>query len=135
MCALSNIVKNNTSTLVGILHGKNGGMVLPQPFERDVFLFDTYVAGTSFVEGMEQIAEDLKIDDRLHFFREPDNAYDGNAIVIKTVKGVKVGYVPKVDNLIFARLMDAGKLLFAKIVSKEKKGSWVRIEIKLYLHE
>lgn len=132
---MSNIVKNSTTTLVSVLKGKNNGMVLPQPFERDVFLFDTYVAGTSFVEGIEQIVEGLKVDDRLHFFREADNAYDGNAIVIKTVKGVKVGYVPKVDNLIFARLMDAGKLLFAKVVSKEKKGSWIKIEIKLYLHE
>ena len=56
-------------------------------------------------------------------------------IVIKTVDGVKIGYVPKQDNVIFARLMDAGKLLFGKITSKEKKGSWVKIYIKVFLHE
>jgi hypothetical protein len=39
------------------------------------------------------------------------------------------------DNLIFARLMDAGKLLFGRISSKEKKGSWVKIDIKVYLQE
>ena len=43
--------------------------------------------------------------------------------------------VPKQDNVIFARLMDAGKLLFGKITSKEKKGSWVKIYIKVFLHE
>ena len=74
-------------------------------------------------------------DDRLEFFREPDNRYDNQAIVIKTVDGVKIGYVPKQDNVIFARLMDAGKLLFGKITSKEKKGSWVKIYIKVFLHE
>lgn len=77
----------------------------------------------------------LNIDDKLDFFREPDNTYDEQAIVIKTVNGVKIGYVPMKDNLIFARLMDAGKLLFGRISSKEKKGSWVKIDIKVYLQE
>ena len=71
----------------------------------------------------------------MDFFREPDNQYDKQAIVIKTVDGVKIGYVPKQDNVIFARLMDAGKLLFGRISAKEKKGSWVKINIKVYLHE
>lgn len=31
--------------------------------------------------------------------------------------------------------MEAGKLLFGKITSKEKKGSWVKLGIKVYLHE
>lgn len=74
-------------------------------------------------------------DDRLEFFREPDNQYDKQAIVIKTANGVKIGYVPMQDNVIFARLMDAGKLLFGKITSKEKKGSWVKKYIKVFLHE
>ena len=45
------------------------------------------------------------------------------------------GYIPRQDNVIFARLMDAGKLLFGKISSKEIIGSWVKIGIKVYLHE
>jgi len=48
---------------------------------------------------------------------------------------VKIGYIPKADNAIFARLMDAGKLLFARIASKEKSGTWLKIAIKVYLHE
>lgn len=71
----------------------------------------------------------------LEFFIEPDNRYDKQAIVIKTVDGVKIGYAPKQDNVIFSRLMDAGKVLFGKITSKEKKGSWVKIYIKVFLHE
>ena len=31
--------------------------------------------------------------------------------------------------------MDAGKLLFGRISSKEGSGRWVRINIKVYLHE
>ncbi len=33
--------------------------------------------------------------------------------------------------MIFARLMDAGKVLFGRISSKEKKGSWIFEERKL----
>lgn len=75
------------------------------------------------------------MDDKLDFFREPDNSYDKQAIVIKNVDGVKIGYVPKQDNVIFSRLMDAGKLLFGRITSKEMHGNWLKIEIKVYLHE
>lgn len=132
---MGDLVKTGGSGLVGLLLGKNGEISIPKPFEKDIFLFDTYVAGTTHIEGIEELEPHLNVDDRLAFFREPDNRYDTQAIVIKTVDGVKIGYVPKQDNVIFARLMDAGKLLFGKITSKEKKGSWVKIYIKVFLHE
>ena len=47
----------------------------------------------------------------------------------------KIGYVPRQDNVVFSRLMDAGKVLFAKIKEKEMRGKWAKIEIKIYLHE
>lgn len=132
---MSDLVKSGGSGLVGLLHGKNGEISIPKPFEKDIFLFDTYVAGTTHIEGIEELEPHLNNDDRLEFLREPDNRYDEQAIVIKTGDGVKIGYVPKQDNVIFARLMDAGKLLFGRITSKEKKGSWVKIDIKVFLHE
>ena len=132
---MGDLVRNESNGLIGIMHGKDGGLSIPKPFERDIFLFDTYVAGTTHIEGIEELEPHLNIDDRLEFFREPDNQYDKQAIVIKTADGVKIGYVPQNDNVIFARLMDAGKLLFGKITAKEKKGSWVKLGIKVYLHE
>jgi len=132
---MDDLIKSEGSGVVGLFHGGNGGLVIPQPFERDIFLFDTYVAGTTHVEGIEELEPYLNVEDKLDFFREPDNQYDKQAIVIKTASGVKIGYVPKQDNVIFARLMDAGKLLFGRITAKEKKGSWVKISIKVYLHE
>lgn len=121
--------------LIGLLHGKGGNLAVPRPFERDIFLFDTHVAGTSHVEGIEELEPYLNVDDKLDFFREPDNPYDKQAIMIKNMDGVKIGYVPKADNVIFARLMDAGKLLFGRITAKEMKGSWLKLDIKVYLHE
>lgn len=132
---MGDLIKPEGRGVVSLVHGANGGLVIPQPFERDIFLFDTYVAGTSHVEGIEELEPYLNIEDQLDFFREPDNPYDNQAIMIKSASGVRIGYVPKQDNVIFARLMDAGKLLFGRISAKEKKGSWVKIAIKVYLHE
>ena len=132
---MGQLTKNKNSDLVSLLHSHGNGLVVPKTFERDIFLFDTYVAGTTHIEGIEELEQNLKVNDKLDFFREPDNRYDKQAIVIKTTNGLKIGYVPKQDNLIFSRLMDAGKLLFGKISAKEKKGSWIKIEIKVFLHE
>ena len=132
---MGDIVTTNAGGLAGLLHGAGGAIAIQKPFARDIFLFDTFVAGTTHIEGIEELAKYLNVDDRLNFLREPDNPYDPKAIVIKTVNGVKIGYVPKNDNVVFSRLMDAGKLLFGKIVSIETKGNWVKISIGIYLHE
>lgn len=128
------LIKRDKNSLISLLHG-GGGLSIPQPFENDIFLLDTYIAGTAFVEGIEELEPYLKINDKLDFFREPDNLYDEQAIVIKNANGIKLGYVPRKDNIILARLMDAGKLLFGKITSKEIIGEWIKINIKIYLHD
>ena len=121
--------------LLALLHGKNGESLIPKPFERDIFLLDTHVAGTTHIEGIDELELYLKSGDRLNLFREPDNPYDEFAILIKTMDGVKIGYIPQKDNIIFARLMDAGKLFWGKITEKEKKGNWLRIKIQVFMHE
>jgi hypothetical protein len=132
---MGELVKSEGGELVGLLHGKGGGLAIPKPFERDIFLFETHVAGTSYVEGIEELEPHLNVDDKLDFFREPDNPHDRKAIVIKNADGVKIGYVPRADNVVFSRLMDAGKLLFGKISSKTMAGNWLKINVKIYLHE
>lgn len=132
---MSDIVKKDDNGLVSPLHGKGGGLSIPKPFERDIFLFYTHVAGTTHIEGIEELEPRLNIDDRLDFFREPDNRYDKRAIMIKNADGIKIGYVPREDNIVFSRLMDAGKLLYGRIAEKEVRGSWVKINIKIFLHE
>ncbi len=59
-----------------------------------LIFFDTYVAGTTHIEGIEELEPHLNVVDGLEFFREPDNRYDKQAIVIKTIDGGKIGYVP-----------------------------------------
>lgn len=132
---MGELIKGESGGLIGLLHGKGGDVAIPKPFERDIFLFETHVAGTSHVEGILALEPYLHIDDRLDFFREPDNPHDKEAIVIKNADGVKIGYVPERDNAIFARLMDAGKLIFGRITSTEIDRKWLKIKIKVLLHE
>ena len=129
------LVKSGAAGLVGLLHGKGGGLALPKPFEHEIHLFDTHVAGTTHVAGIEDLEPFLKAGDKLDFFREPHNAHDERAIVIKTASGVKIGYVPRRDNVVFSRLMDAGKKLFGRVTAKEWQGEWLKISIKIYLQE
>lgn len=132
---MGELTKTEKKDLVSLFHGNQGYPAVPQPFERDIFLLGTYIAGTFYIENMDEIEPDLQEDDRLDLFREPENSYDKHAIVVKTTSGEKLGYIPRKDNLIFSRLMDAGKMLFARIISKEKQGRSVEIRIKVFLHE
>ena len=66
---MDDLVKSGGSGLVGLLHGKGGEISIPKPFEKDIFLFDTYVAGTTHIEGIEELEPHLNVDDRLAFFR------------------------------------------------------------------
>lgn len=132
---MSELSKSEGSGLISLLHNKGEGLDIPAPFERDIFLFDTHVAGTTHVAGIEELEPFLNIDDKLSFYREPDNPYDHKAIMIQNADGVKIGYVPKGDNAVFSRLMDAGKLLFGRITAKQWAGKWLKINIKIFLHE
>lgn len=131
MNELSKITSNN------IIKVNNSNKELSEfkPFQRDIFLFDTHVAGTTHVEGIMDLEPNLNIDQKLDFFREIDNQHDDRAIEIRTTSGEKIGFVPKKDNLIFSRLMDAGKILYGKITKKEIKGKWLKINIDIFLSD
>lgn len=135
MIVMSDLAKKDTSELIEYLLKSDTGIILPKPFERDIYLFDTFVAGTSYIDGIEAIGLNLKEGDRLVFYREPNNPHDPQAIRIETLDKIKIGYVPRRDNVVFSRLMDAGKVLFAKIVKKETENTWLKITIKIFLHE
>ena len=132
---MNNLIELGGDGLLALFHGKNGESLIPKPFERDIFLLDTHVAGTTYNEVRDELEPYLKIGDRLNLLREPDNPYDHFAIHIKTMEGVKIGYIPQKDNIIFARLMDAGKLLFGKITEKETKGQWLRMKMQGFMLE
>ena len=124
------IIKTDKGGLVTAINQQGIGEML-KPLIREIHLFDSYVAGTTHLED-QTVLDEIKVDDKLSLLRE-DNKFDSNAIIIKTESQKKLGYVPEKDNIIFARLMDAGKMLAAKIKNIEKKGSFTKIAIGIYL--
>ncbi len=103
-----------------------------KPLTREIYLFDTYVAGTSHLKD-KSVLDEIKTDDKLVLKRE-ENKFDDMAILVLSENGKKLGYIPEKDNVIFSRLMDAGKLLSAKIKSIKKcSESYTLIGIDIFL--
>ena len=111
--------------------GDTGIGDLLKPLIREVHLFDSYVAGTTHLKD-PSVLEEIAVGDVLTLRRE-QNKFDENAILLLAADGRKVGYVPEKDNVIFARLLDAGKALKAKITKIELRGSFRQISIGIWL--
>lgn len=124
------LIKSSTGDLVYVIDQHDIGGIL-KPLITEIHLFDTFVAGTTHLQD-SSVLEEIRIGDRLSLLRE-DNKFDSNAVLILTADKKKLGYIPEKDNIIFARLMDAGKMLAAKIKGIEKKGSFTKIAIGIYL--
>ena len=116
--------------MVALVSGK-GAADAVKPLLQEIHLFDSFVAGTMSLKD-PSVLDALTEGDKLSLRREV-NKFDENAIALLSPSGEKIGYVPEMDNVIFARLMDAGKVLSAKIISIEKKGSFSQIRIGIYL--
>ena len=115
---------------VALMQEMNLGSII-KPLSKEILLFDSYIAGTSHVRD-ESVYDGLKEDDKLVLRRE-DNKFDSNAILVLNEKGEKLGYIPEKDNIVFARLMDAGKLLIAKVKDMEILDGFRQIRIGIYL--
>ena len=124
------LTTNQTGELVLAMEQHAIGDLL-QPLIREIHLFDSFVAGTTHLSD-PSVLEEIKVGDQLTLLRE-NNKFDSNAILILTADKKKLGYVPEKDNIIFARLLDAGKMLAARIKGIEKKGSFTKISIGIYL--
>ena len=124
------LTTNQTGELVLAMEQHAIGDLL-QPLIREIHLFDSFVAGTTHLSD-PSVLEEIIVGDQLSLLRE-NNKFDSNAILILTADKKKLGYVPEKDNIIFARLLDAGKMLAAKIKGIEKKGSFTKIAIGIYL--
>ena len=102
-----------------------------QPLIREIHLFDTWIAGTTHLED-KSVLKELKPEAELFLQRE-NNEFDSRAILVLNSDKQKLGYVPEKDNIVFSRLMDAGKILKAKVAKIEEKGSWTKVTIGIYL--
>lgn len=119
----------NKKNDVAIIEAK-GIESLIKPLTTEIQLFDTFVSGTAYVD--KDLIKNLKIGDVLSLRREI-NKFDENSIMVLNSDAQKIGYIPEKDNVIFARLMDAGKKLIAKVNSINFKGDFSIVKIDIYL--
>ena len=129
------VMANNELTikkddLIPVVEKEGLGNVI-KPLIDEIHLFDTFVAGTTHLKD-QSVLKRIAVGDKLTLCRE-NNRYDDNAILVLNEKKEKIGYIPEKDNVVFARLMDAGKMLMAKIVGIDQKGSFTQIKIGIYL--
>ncbi len=127
---MANELTEHQQNLVSLVQGHELGDII-KPLIKEIHLFDSYIAGTTHLDD-NSVLSDIKVGDVLSLQRE-DNKFDSNSILILNAEGKKLGYVPEKDNIIFARLMDAGKLLKAKISNVTKKGSFTQISVGIFL--
>ncbi|SFC69682.1 HIRAN domain-containing protein [Butyrivibrio sp. YAB3001] len=127
---MANELVEKKESAVAAIEGHELGDII-KPLIKEIHLFDSYIAGTTHLED-SSVLESIKVGDVLTLQRE-ENKFDNNAILILNEDKKKLGYVPEKDNIVFARLMDAGKLLKAKITQINQKGSFKQISVGIYL--
>jgi hypothetical protein len=120
----------NTELSAQLMATTFGGGAIPLPFARDILLLETWIAGITF-EDRRKVAAELPEGLRLTLVRRPDNPHDAFAIEVRTAEAVLLGFVPRAHNQIPARLMDAGKLLFATLRCPPGEAKGCRIELVL----
>ena len=130
--------KRNTSALSHvdenvIARSIAGGTIssVVEPLIRQIHLFDTYVSGTMFIDEKD-VFEKLSNGQEISLEREK-NKFDENAVAILTSDRKKIGYIPEEDSAIFARLMDAGKLLRGRIQSIGSECGLTKIVVGVFL--
>ena len=127
---MANELTKKEETMVSLVQGNELGDII-KPLIKEIHLFDSYIAGTTHLED-NSVLDQIKIGEMLTLQRE-NNKFDSNAIVILNNEKKKLGYMPEKDNIIFARLMDAGKLIKAKITKIDQKGTFKMISVGIYL--
>ncbi|MDR1896507.1 MAG: HIRAN domain-containing protein [Prevotellaceae bacterium] len=121
-----------SSGLIQLIYKQGGDLALPGD---EILSLECVVAGTTFIKNLNEIELKLEKGQTLDLVREADNKYDSFAIAIYNSNGEKLGYIPRNKNEMLARLMDAGKWFYAKIQDKVWEGSWLKIDLEIYLKE
>ena len=123
------LTTQETSAVSVISHHELGELI--KPMIREIHLFDSWIAGTTHLKD-KSVLEKVEAGNELKLRRE-DNPFDKKAILVLNAEGKKLGYVPEKDNIVFSRLMDAGKILKAKVFSVKQETGYTRINIGIYL--
>lgn len=127
---MSTLAKNTWQQLARLDYQQ--GVAVPSAFGQDIFLISTSIAGVGYYEGINDL-EGLESDSPLQLQRDPMNQHDSLAIKVSSASGQQIGHIPRIDNAILARLMDAGKQLSAKLEAVKQRDHWTQVGIRVYM--
>lgn len=135
MNSLTTISSTEISTL---LHGPLAMSVF-KPFSKRIFLMQVRVAGLRYRDNINELLSCMEVGDKVELIREPENEYDELAIMIRNAEGQKLGYVPRVNNDIMSKMMDAGKILRGEVAELKEpvEGNyvWDALYVDIYWDE
>lgn len=123
------LVKLNPE-LMALISANGGTDILP--FKQEIFVLNVFVAGTGYCEKIDEVQKYLAPGMQLTMRRHPENEVDEYAIGIYH-RDTRIGWVPMKDNLVMARLMDAGKMFTCKVVSVGEDERWPKINVSIYM--
>lgn len=91
------------------------------------------------MENIGRYLTEVEIGQKLTLFREPRNPVDKRAILVMNGEQ-KLGYIPRSQNEILSRLMDAGKYLYAtaddKLTDQEdSEFYYAALTISVYMQD
>lgn len=103
------------------------------PFQHEIFLQDITVAGTGYCEQIEEVFPKLAPNMVLRLQRDPTNEHDELAIGVWHDQ-IRIGWVPRKQNEVVARLMDAGKNICLRVSALNvETDHWKHIDAKMFM--
>ena len=103
---------------------------LLQPFTKEIYLLDTYVADLLFASDLP--IADLKKGEEL-LLQHEKTLYSEHTVAVLKKDGLRLGELPSYNQEIFARLLDAGKALKATIRQIDVTEEYQTLVISIYL--
>jgi len=129
------IIRIDDSNIVSIINSWKNGLEVGKPFSRQIYLISASIAGLFYVEDIHDLLEEIKLESKLRFVREPDNKHDDLAILVKDQNDNKLGYIPREKNPILARLMDAGKHIYGTVKEINNDDSYMNVEMEIFMDD
>jgi hypothetical protein len=115
---------------VAVFTAKYAGAALLEG-EKHIYLESVYIAGFQYYKGVE-IEKDLQEKDLLDLKRQAENQHDHFAVEVYRGEH-KLGYLPRSENKIIARMMDQDVNMKAIIRSIDPEASpFRRVKIGVY---
>ncbi|GBL05193.1 HIRAN domain-containing protein [Glaciecola sp. KUL10] len=101
--------------------------------EQQTNILESYIAGLPYYQSNE-VVDELVNEASISLRREASNPHDKNAIEI-FYKNTKLGYVPKVNNVASAKLLDDKRELSAFIIDADNSTYYREVKFAVYLLE